>query len=82
MNPAFSPDGRFIVFWATADRTLKTVAVTGGAAVTVCQADRPHGVRWQSGGIVFGQGSKGILRVSPNDGKPEQLVSVSDSELA
>jgi serine/threonine-protein kinase len=82
LNPAFSPDGRAIVFWASADRTLKTVAAAGGAAVTVCPAERPHGIRWHPGGIVFGQGSQGILRVSPNGGKPEQLVSVSASEQA
>jgi eukaryotic-like serine/threonine-protein kinase len=82
VNPAFSPDGRFIVFWSAADQTLKRIAVTGGAAVTVCPADRPYGVRWERGGIVVGQGSKGILRVSASSGKPELLVSVKTGELA
>ena len=32
--------------------------------------------------IVVGQGSKGIMRVSANGGKPETIVSVKDDELA
>ena len=82
VNPAFSPDGRFIVFWSAADQTLKTIAVTGGAAVPVCPVGRPYGLRWDRRGIVVGQGSKGILMVSASGGKPEQLVSVKADEMA
>jgi serine/threonine-protein kinase len=32
--------------------------------------------------IVFGQGARGIMRVSANGGKPEQLVSLNPGELA
>ena len=39
-NPVFSPDGRSVAFWSSADQTLKRIAVTGGAAVTICPADR------------------------------------------
>ena len=37
---------------------------------------------WGDEGIVFGQGGGGILRVSPNGGKPEVLVRVKDGEFA
>ena len=37
---------------------------------------------WDADGIVFGQGSKGIMRVSANGGQPELLASVKDGELA
>ena len=40
-EPVFSPDGRSIAFFARADQTLKRIAVTGGAAVTICAADAP-----------------------------------------
>ena len=73
-SPVFSPDGRSIAFYATADQTLKKIAVTGGAAVTICAADHPFGISWGPDGIVFGQGSKGIMRVSPNGGTPDVLV--------
>jgi Tol biopolymer transport system component len=39
-------------------------------------------VTWDQTGVVFGQGSKGILRVSANGGEPEVLVSVKAGELA
>jgi len=42
----------------------------------------PSGVSWGADGIVFGQGSNGILRVSPDAGKPELLARVSDDEWA
>ena len=80
--PVFSPDGRSVAFWALGDRTLKTVAVSGGAAVTICPADNPYGIDWGPDGIVFGQGSKGIMRVSPNGGAPEVIVRVNDGEQA
>ena len=63
-------------------KRLKRIAVTGGAPVTVCPAERPYGVRWDRDGILVGQGGKGILRVSASGGKPELLVSVKTGELA
>jgi serine/threonine-protein kinase len=82
-NPIFSPDGRSIAFWAASDQTLKKIAVTGGAAVTICPADNTYGMSWGTDGtIVFGQGTKGIMRVSANAGKPEQVVSLKPGELA
>ncbi|MBI3264101.1 MAG: protein kinase, partial [Acidobacteria bacterium] len=80
-HPVFSPDGRSVVFW-NGDQTLKRIAVSGGAPVTICQADNPYGVSWSTDGILFGQGTKGIMRVSASGGKPEVLVQVKGDELA
>jgi serine/threonine-protein kinase len=83
VNPVFSPDGRSVAFWALADRTLKRIAVSGGAAVTLCPADSGvFGLSWGEGGVAFGQGAGGISRVSENGGKPELLVSVKENEAA
>jgi eukaryotic-like serine/threonine-protein kinase len=81
-SAAFSPDGLSVVFYAANDQTLKRIAVTGGSAVPICPATNPYGITWRSDGIVFGQGRGGIMRVSPNGGKPEQLVTVNEGELA
>ena len=37
---------------------------------------------WDATGIVFGEGRDGVRRVSPQGGKPEQLVTVKDEEWA
>jgi serine/threonine-protein kinase len=81
-DPVFSPDGGSIAFYATGDQTLKRIAVTGGSATTICAADNPTGITWGPDGIVFGQGRKGIMRVSANGGAPEVLVHVKDGETA
>jgi serine/threonine-protein kinase len=82
LEPVFSPDGQSIAFATLSDNTIKRIAVTGGAPVTICPAEAPFGMSWGVDGIVFGQGSKGILRVSPNGGKPELLVKVKADEVA
>jgi hypothetical protein len=82
MNPTFSPDSRSVAFWSSADQTVKRVAVSGGAAVTICAADAPFGMSWGAEGIVYGQATKGIMRVSANGGTPEVLVRVKDGEQA
>jgi serine/threonine-protein kinase len=80
LSPVFSPDGGSIVFWSSAE--LKKVAVSGGAAYTICPAaDQPFGMSWDTTGIVFGQ-AKGIMRVSASGGTPDLLVSVRDGEQA
>jgi serine/threonine-protein kinase len=81
LNPVFSPDGRSIAFWTADDRTIKKMAINGGAPVTVCTAGRPLGISWDATGIVFGQGPEGIMRVAEG-GKPETLVRVKEGEIA
>ena len=77
-SPVFSPDSRSVVF--SSDSALKKVAVSGGAAVTICPVDQTFGVSWDASGILFGLDHKGIMRVSANGGTPEVLVSVKDGE--
>jgi len=81
-NPIFSPDGRWIVFYAAADSTLKRVAASGGAAVTICTANQPWGMTWSGDAIFFADGKDGIFRVAANGGKPERVVGVGDGEYA
>jgi serine/threonine-protein kinase len=82
-NPIFSPDGRWVAFFtgASGAGTLRKVAVTGGAPMTLCQADTPFGGSWADGQIVFATATKGIVRVSENGGPLETLVPSSGSEI-
>jgi Tol biopolymer transport system component len=82
MSPAFSPDGRTLVFWSGADETLQRIPVSGGTPVTICQADNPFGVSWGANDqIVFAQAQKGIMRVAAGGGTPETIVAVRSGEF-
>ena len=53
----------------------------GGAAVTICQADTTWGIDWQGNEILFGQGPKGIMRVSADGGTPAAVVPAKAGEV-
>ena len=46
----------------------------------ICEAEAPFGLSWDRDGIVFGQ-PIGIMRISPDGGKPEVLVARKNGEL-
>ena len=83
-SPFFSPDGQWIGFFA--DGKLKKIAVTGGAAVTLCDAPNGRGGAWsEDGTIVFSPdatpGTR-LLRVSSAGGTPEPLTSLAERETS
>jgi serine/threonine-protein kinase len=83
VNPVLSPDGREIAFWFGPDRTIRRLAVGGGAAVVVCSANAGvFGMRWEEDGLVFGHGEREIVRVSPAGGTPDVVARVDDGEFA
>ncbi len=77
-GPFFSPDGQWVGYFSSRDNKLKKIALTGGAAVTLCDAVNPNGApSWGADDtIVFGQ-PNGIMRVSANGGTPEMLIAGS-----
>ena len=75
--PFFSPDGQWLGFYSTRDGQLEKIALTGGAAVTLCDTGNPYGASWGADDtIVFGQGARGIFQVSATGGTPELLIPV------
>jgi serine/threonine-protein kinase len=81
LNPVFSPDGQALAFYSQADGTIKRLALGGGAAVTICQANIPYGMHWSEDGMVFGQAGMGIVRVPPQGGVPEIIVPEESGEV-
>ncbi len=84
-NPAFSPDGRSIVFGAVGERVLKRVGLIGGAATTICPAGPVYGLSWAADdSILFAQesGVRGILKVPASGGTPALVIGVKDDEEA
>ncbi|MGH9508488.1 MAG: protein kinase domain-containing protein [Terriglobales bacterium] len=82
MNPFFSPDGAWVGFFAGGK--LKKVAVSGGAAVAICDAQEGRGASWGSDGtIIFGVAAgQGLFRASANGGKVEELTRVGEGQLS
>ena len=80
-SPFFSPDGQQIGFYAAGQ--LQRVSISGGASVTLAEADNPWGASWGADdSILYGQGPQGIWRVPATGGAPEQVISVEDGEEA
>jgi len=77
-HPFFSPNGEWIAFFAGGK--LKKVAVTGGAALTLCDAPVGRGGTWTDGDeIVFSPNSTSnvtLLRVSASGGKTAAAFGV------
>src|SRR5262245_24092927 len=73
-SPFFSPDGQWIAFFASGK--LKKISVTGGAAVSLCDAANGRGGAWSDDGtIVFSPNSGSgvsLLRVSSAGGRSEE----------
>jgi serine/threonine-protein kinase len=82
-TPFFSPDGKWIGFYVVPERTLKKIAITGGATVTIAEMGNPYGATWYSDdSIMVGQGAKGIIRVSAKGGsKPETVIEAKPNEV-
>ena len=77
--PAFSPDGRSIAFYSSG--SIKTIPVEGGTAVTIGTVSRLlGGIKWTTEGLVFADGDSAIVRLSPDGGKPERLVTGQNDE--
>jgi eukaryotic-like serine/threonine-protein kinase len=73
-SPFFSPDGRWIGFFAGG--RLKKVAASGGSVATIADAVHPQGAAWTpEGRIVFGSSlAGGLMQVSADGGQPEPLT--------
>ena len=72
-SPFFSPDGRWIAFFA--DGRLKKVALAGGTPVTLADAPTLLGGVWIDREIMFaGSPSGGLMRVSSDGGEPRALT--------
>ena len=78
--PFWSPDGRFIGFFA--DKMLKKTEASGGGTVVLCSALSPRGGTWGSdGGIIFCTTSEpGLQRVSSQGGTPTFIAKPSSPE--
>jgi Tol biopolymer transport system component len=70
--PFWSPDSRQVGFFA--DQQLKTIAVAGGPAQSICQVNNGRGGTWSSAGeIIYAAADNPLFRVSISERIPSEL---------
>lgn len=76
-QPFWSPDGRFLAFFAFG--SLKKVPVDGGPAQVLCEATNvPTGGTWSPGGVILFSGLSGpVQQVSAAGAKLEPATSIN-----
>ena len=81
-NPFVSPDGQWLGF--VTPTSLKKVAFSGGAALTLSTVARARGAAWgPDGTIVFAPNpTSPLLVVSEGGGTPEPLTTLEGGEIA
>jgi len=73
--PFFSPDGEWVGF--AVSRTLRKVPVTGGGAVTLCEAPgQIRGASWGRQGIVFSVINSSLWLVPTGGGTPVPFTEI------
>jgi eukaryotic-like serine/threonine-protein kinase len=78
--PFWSPDSRFIAFFASGQ--LKKIDVAGGSPQTICEATNGRGGAWNKAGvIIFSQRvSSALVQVSSAGGSPTPLTTLDPSK--
>jgi serine/threonine-protein kinase len=77
-SPFFSPDGRWIGFFA--DGKLKKVAVDGGSVASLVDADSRGGASWSSQGTLAFQ-AQALREVSEEGGMPQPLTRAGKLDI-
>ena len=81
-TPCFSPDGRWIAFFAGGK--LKKVPAAGGPVVVLADGSDSRGAWWtEDGTIVYAPHfRKGLMRVSSLGGEARPLTTLADGEIS
>jgi Tol biopolymer transport system component len=78
--PFFSPDGKFIAFFA--DGKLKKISVEGGIPQLICDAARPRGGSWSgNGAIILAPTSRDPIYRLERDGTTKPLTKLINGEF-
>ena len=78
-SPFFSPDGKWVGFWA--NEALKKVTVAGGPATTICPTEHIFGASWgEDDSIVFAGYLTGLFQVPASGGTPRQVTTLDEQK--
>ena len=76
--PFFSPDGQWVAFFSNNQGVLKKIPITGGTAITLCEAGF-FGGSWSDDGTIVFTGRNGLMRAT-RDGKCETLTTADQRQ--
>ncbi len=81
-NPFFSPDGRWVGFFADGKLKKLLLEPPNSAPTVICDASAPRGASWgDDGRIVFAIARRvELLRVSAEGGEPQPVTRPTDQE--
>jgi serine/threonine-protein kinase len=83
-DPFFSPDGRWIGFFA--DGKMKKIPVQGGATVALCEVEGARGASWGDDGNIIatlgGSNNIGLSRIPDVGGAPQTLSKPKEGEVS
>jgi serine/threonine-protein kinase len=76
--PFFSPDGQWIGYFSISDNKLKKISLTGGVPKPIANCNWVVGATWNPDGtIIYGDVTRGIMKVSASGGTPELLIEAT-----
>jgi eukaryotic-like serine/threonine-protein kinase len=79
-HPFWSPDGRYIGFFAKGK--LNKVLATGGPVMALAQADNPRGGTWCGNDVIVYSANfqAGLMKVSANGGAPTEATQLDGTK--
>jgi len=78
LSPFWSPDSRFIAFWANG--RLRKIEVSGGSAMTISETDDTFPGSWNREGVILFQTLSTLSRVADTGGQAVALKPFADGE--
>ena len=80
-DPFFSPDGKWIGFFA--DGKMKKISAQGGAPVALCDTGSARGADWGKDGIIAALGTnRALARIPAEGGAPQPVTKLQGSVLS
>jgi eukaryotic-like serine/threonine-protein kinase len=77
VSPFWSPDSRYVAFFAPVTGELKKISMSGGPVQTICAAAAEGVAEWGADGtILFSVFRSGIFRVSADGGTPVRVTAL------